>query len=131
MPPDSTSMMAMRLWPIGGRSSEERRMVSAPCPIPTNWSQPGQHLTLTRQAYTALPSLAKGQHVTPVRDAVGVGEWIRIDGRMTSKFTLRPWRRIKDELLDIQPAVPFAGGKEAEHALPLPFSRKGGAGLCA
>ena len=98
-------------------------MVWASCPIRTNWGQRGLQLILTGQVHTALPSLIKGQHVTPVRDAAGVGQWVRASSEMLAKLSLGPWQRVKDETLGIHPAVP--SGKEAEEDHLLPYPGKG------
>ena len=111
---------------ICGWSTQQQRMVWAPCPIRTNWGHLGLQLILTGQAHTALPSLAKGQRVTLVRDAARFGQWVRAGSWMMSKFSLGPWQRIKDEPLDIHSAVPFVGGKEAEEVYLLPYPGKGG-----
>ena len=52
--------------------------------------------------------------MTPVTDAAGVRQWVRASSGMPGKFTLGPWQRIKDELLDIHAALLLVVGKEVE-----------------
>ena len=81
---------------------------------------------MTEHAHRTPPLARKSHHVTPLLGCTRLWRLFRTGRGITSKFSLGPWQMVKDEPLDIHPALPFTAGQVVEEHSLLPDPRKGG-----